>query len=336
MKTTATNRKIRVLLSAIRDDRLIPSPDFQRRLVWTNKDRRNFLKTVLDQYPFPEVYIAAGEARPDTGEGTEMLVDGQQRLTTLYQYFIGSKYLQLGKEIPPYAELPEEKKTDFLEYEVVVRDLGKISMEEIKNVFQRINATSYSPNAMEIRNERYNGEFKQFGDAVAAHPFFERHRTFSASEIRSKEDVRFALVYIITIMSTYSLTWTKSLKAIIERYNDEFDEKDDVSREIENVFNFVERCGFEDSSRAWNKADIFTLLVETHRAIEREKLPLDPDSVGARLKRFYDRVNKYASSDEGDKSAAEYYTAARQATNDRSSRITRGKIIAEVIRAGEE
>ncbi len=335
MKTTITNRKIRVLLSAIQDLRLIPSPDFPRHLVWTNKDRRNFLKTVLDRYPFPEVYIAAGEADPDTGEGAEMLVDGQQRLTTLYQYFIGSKYLQLGKEIPPYAELPEEKKTDFLEYEVVVRDLGKISMEEIKNVFQRINDTSYSPNAMEIRNERYNGEFKQFGDAVAAHPFFEAHGTFSASEIRSKEDVRFALVYIITIMSTFTHL-DKELESYIERHNDEFDEKDDVSREIENVFNFVEDCGFEDSSRAWNKADIFTLLVEAHRAIEIDKLSLDPDSVGARLKRFYDRVNKYASSDEGDKSAAEYYTAARQATNDRGSRITRGEIIADVIRAGEE
>ena len=335
MKTTATNRKIWVLLSAIRDGKLIPNPEFQRRLVWTNKDKRSFLQTVLDQYPFPEVYIATGEVDLDTGEGTEMLVDGQQRLTTLYHYFIASKYLQLGKEIPPYAELPEKKKTDFLEYEVVVRDLGTISMEEIKNVFQRINATSYSLNAMEIQNARYNGEFKQFGESVAAHHFFERHRTFNASEIRRMEDVRFALMYIITIMSTY-FNRDNEIESYLITYNDEFDEKDYVSREIDNVLKFVEDCGFEDSSRAWNKADIFTLLVETHRAIEREKLPLDPDSVGARLKRFYDRVNKYASSDEGDKSAAEYYTAARQATNDRSSRITRGKIIAEVIRAGEE
>ena len=335
MKTTATNRKIRVLLSAIRDAKLIPNPDFQRRLVWTNKDKRSFLKTVLEQYPFPEVYIAAGEVDLDTGEGTEMLVDGQQRLTTLYEYFNGSKYLQLGKEIPPYSGLTEEEKTDFLEYKVVVRDLGKISIEEIKRVFQRINATSYLLNALEIQNAQYNGEFKQFGESVAANHFFEKHRTFSASEIRRMEDVRFALVYIITIMSTY-FNRDSEIESYLITYNDEFDEKDDVSREMENVLNFVERCGFEDSSRAWNKADVFTLLVETHRAIERDKLPLDSSSVGEQPRRFYDRVDKHASSGEGDKSAAEYYTATQQGTNNRSSRITRGKTIADVIRASEE
>ena len=324
MKTTATNRKIRVLLSAMRDGKLIPNPEFQRRLVWTNKDKRSFLQTVLEQYPFPEVYIAAGEVDLDTGEGAEMLVDGQQRLTTLDQYFNGSKYLQLGKEVPPYAELPEGKKTDFLEYEVVVRDLGKISMGEIKHIFQRINATSYSLNAMEIQNARYNGEFKQFGESVAVNPFFEKHRTFSASEIRCMEDVRFTLVYIITIMSTY-FHRDNELGSYLETYNDVFDEKDDVSMEIDNVLNFVEACGFEDSSRVWHKADIFTLLVETHRAIEREKLTLNPDSVGEGLRRFYDRVNKHDSSDEGDRSVAEYYTSAIQGTNNRSSRITRGK-----------
>ena len=335
MKTTATNRKVRVLLSAIRDGKLIPNPDFQRRLVWTNKDKCNFLETVLEQYPFPEVYIAAGDVDLETGEGTEMLVDGQQRLTTLYHYFNGSKYLQLGKEIPPYSELTGEKKTDFLEYEVVVRDLGKISTEEIKNVFQRINATSYSLNAMEVRNARYNGEFKRFGESVSADPFFEKHRIFNSSEIRRMEDVRFALVYVITIMSTY-FDQANELESYLITYNDEFDEKDDVSREVEKVLNFVEACGLEDSSRAWQKADVFTLLVETHRAIEREKRSLDPDSVGERLREFYRRVNEHASSGERDTSAAEYYAAAIQGSNNRRSRITRGKIIANVIRAREE
>ena len=122
---------------------------------------------------------------------------------------------------------------------MVVRDLGKISIEEIKRVFQRINATSYLLNALEIQNARYNGEFKQFGESVAANPFFEKHRTFSASEIRRMEDVRFALVYIVTIMSTY-FNRDNELESYLITYNDEFDEKDDVGREINNVLNFVE------------------------------------------------------------------------------------------------
>jgi hypothetical protein len=51
---------------------------------------------------------------------------GQQRISTLLQYFLGSDELKLGDEIQPYAELPQEKKLQFLEYDVVVRDLGNL------------------------------------------------------------------------------------------------------------------------------------------------------------------------------------------------------------------
>jgi len=89
MRTTATNKKIRVLLTDLSDGVLIPNPEFQRRLVWTNNDKRNFLQTVLQEYPFPEIYIAAGDVDLETGRGTEMLVDGQQRMTTRQPYFNG-------------------------------------------------------------------------------------------------------------------------------------------------------------------------------------------------------------------------------------------------------
>ena len=124
MKTSGTNRKLRVLLTAIKANQLIPRPEFQRRLVWNNKHRLEFIKTVLMEFPFPEIYIASGDVNPNTGEGTEMLVDGQQRMTTLMQYFTGSQDLRLVA-LRPYSELSDVEKYAFLEYEVVVRDLWK-------------------------------------------------------------------------------------------------------------------------------------------------------------------------------------------------------------------
>src|SRR6266566_5369801 len=149
--TSGSNKSIWDILNAIRDGRLIPTPPFQRRLVWTNKDKREFIDTVLKGYPFPEIYTAQGDINLETGTGTELLVDGQQRVTTLQQYFEGSRTLRLGKDtsgkdFPRYAELSDEQKRQFLTYVVVVRNLGQISMEEIKEVFKRINATSYSLN----------------------------------------------------------------------------------------------------------------------------------------------------------------------------------------------
>ena len=51
MKASASNRRLRTLLTGIRNKTLIPNPEFQRRLVWTSKDKRNFLETVLGGYP---------------------------------------------------------------------------------------------------------------------------------------------------------------------------------------------------------------------------------------------------------------------------------------------
>ena len=332
MKTSATNRKVRVLLSAIKNGSLIPKPEFQRRLVWTNKDKRAFLKTVLQGYPFPEVYIAAGKVDLDTGEGSEMLVDGQQRLTTLYQYFTGDKDLILGNEFLPYTKLSNDEKNDFLEYEVVIRDLGSMSIDEIKEVFQRINSTTYSLNAMEINNARFNGEFKNFADELTQHSFFENKKIFSAAEIRRMLDVQFVLIFIVTIMSNY-FNRNDELEDYLKNYNDEFDIKEDLKADIEKVFMFIDSCQFKASSRVWKKADLLALLVEVYRLLIRDKKGLDSKIISQTLTDFYDQVDAADDTDEEsfNENVLAYKKSVSQATNDRGTRIKRGEIIRSIL-----
>ena len=331
MKTSATNRRVRVLLSSLQDETLIPRPEFQRRLVWSKKDKFNFVSTVLEEYPFPEVYVAAGDVNLETGQGTEMLVDGQQRLTTLNQYFRGSPEFATGGSIKPYKDLPDDEKKRFLDYEVVVRDLGNLGIDEIKKVFLRLNSTGYSLNAMEMQNARYNGEFKQFAESIASNKFFEARPVFSANDIRRMEDVRFVLTFIVTIMSTY-FHRVRELESYLKEYNDDFPEKQTLKNQILRVFEFIESCELENSSRAWQRADIFTLLVECYRSLEKDALTLDANSVAPRLKAFYKSVDEFDSSTGGDDKAARYYRAAVLASNDRSRRIERGNALAAILR----
>ena len=112
MQIAAGTRRIHSLLNGLRTGALVPDPNFQRRLVWSNKHKSAFIETVLRGYPFPEIYIAAGDVNPDTGEATEMLVDGQQRLTTLKQYVDASKDLKLSDEVycpPKFGPLPKPR-----------------------------------------------------------------------------------------------------------------------------------------------------------------------------------------------------------------------------------
>jgi hypothetical protein len=330
MKTTATNKKVRELLTRLREGKLIPRPEFQRRLVWSNKDKSAFLETVLLNYPFPEIYVASGEVDVETGEGTDLLVDGQQRLTTLYQYFTGSADLTLYGNVKPYAELLREEKEAFLQYDVVVRDLGLVEIEVLRNVFTRINATRYALNAMEIHNSRFEGEFKAFGEQFAQRPFFENHRVFSASEIRRMQDARFALTIGATALSTY-FNRDDELEEYLKRYNDDFPMRSDLERELDVVLEFIDLMNVSPTSRIWKKGDLFTAIIEIHAATFKRQKVLLPLRIAPVLSDFYGKVDDPVARGEADSDPSRYYKAALQASNDRSSRATRGEIVRRLL-----
>jgi uncharacterized protein with ParB-like and HNH nuclease domain len=333
MKTSATNRKLRLLLTGIQNETLIPRPEFQRRLVWSNKHKLAFLKTVLDQFPFPEIYIASGEVDSATGEGDEMLVDGQQRITTLYQYFKASPDLRLDTKTKPYLGLTEAEKLAFLEYEVVIRDLGKLPIPDILEVFRRINSTNYALNSMEVHNARFDGEFKEFGEELASLPFFEQTRFFSAQEIKRMNDTKFCLSLVATFMGGY-FNRDDELETYLEKYNEDFDQKAELSQQFNTIADFIQRCDFDGKSRVWKKADFFSLFIELHRALFKRNIQINPAQVSQRLKNFYAQVNDEPGSlgddDQNDRFPV-YAKAALQASNDRGNRIRRGEIVQWVL-----
>ena len=335
MKTSAENRRIRQLLSGIQSGEIRPRPDFQRNLVWSNKDKVKFLDTVLRGYPFPEIYLATGEVNLQTAEGTEMLVDGQQRITTLHQYFTGFNGLKLISEITPYRDLIRSDQSAFLNYEVAVRHLGIIGTDEIREVFRRINSTAYSLNAMEIHNARYNGPLKQCADEISQGQFFETHSMFSASDIRRMRDIVYSITVLISMLSTY-FNRDDEIEAYLERYNDEFPEDKSIRERFYGTTAFINDCCFPANSRAWKKADLLVLIVELDRILNKEGETLDPQSVGATVEQFYRRVEEEFANTSGDDALQTYFKTTVQATNDRSSRVNRGRILRAVILSTKE
>lgn len=332
MKTSADNRRVRQILTGVKNGTIIPRPEFQRNLVWSNKDKLAFLDTVLRGYPFPEIYVALTEVDLETAEGAEMLVDGQQRVTTLYQYFTGSDALKLSANIPPYRELLTDAQTDFMNYEVAVRNLGVVSIDIVKEIFKRINATSYALNAMEINNARYNGALKIAADKIASDQIFNAHRTFSQRELQRMRNTVYALTIIITMISTY-FHRDDEIENYLDMYNDEFPMFDDVIARFSNVREFIESLNLTDKSRAWKKTDLLVLIIELDRALNREKIDLDPDVVGPALESFYNRVDAELSEPSGDEDLQAYFRTTVQATNDRASRSARGRVVRKVLLA---
>jgi hypothetical protein len=64
--------------------RLELRPPFQRKPVWTNKQRSFLIESILMDIPIPEVYVQVTLA--DDGSEQFGVVDGQQRLRTILQF----------------------------------------------------------------------------------------------------------------------------------------------------------------------------------------------------------------------------------------------------------
>jgi len=327
MKTASNNKKVREIISLVKEGKLIPKPEFQRRLVWSRADKNHFIDTILRGYPFPEIYLADGEVDLQTGEGTQLLVDGLQRVNTLVQYFTGDSDLKLTS-VPSYSNLTGDEKKDFLQYDIAVRDLGNVSKEEIIDVFRRLNSTKYSLLDIEVSNAVYSGALKKFADEVSLNPFFERHTVFNALDYKRMGDLRYVLTVICTLLTGY-FNRDDEFEELLDRYNDEFPLEKDIRERIQNVLTFIEECGFEQSLRLWRKADLFTLIVEIDNALNIKRLKLQPGEVVETIQKFLSAINSKVN--EGSLAHAVYYKAALQATNDKINRIRRGFIIGELL-----
>lgn len=330
--------RISTLISEVGDGSLIPKPEFQRRLVWTDRHRRSFIETVLRNFPFPEIYIATIAVDAKTGKSTRILVDGQQRISTLRSYFLGEASLKLGKEIPPFDELSPEARRRFLQYQVTVRDLGELRMKTVKEIYRRINSTNYALNAMETLFAQHDGPFRSFCEWVAEHPFFNERDTFKESDKRRMFDLSFAITLVISIVQGYPHR-NDQHEEFLSKYNAAFPQEKKLRAEFEALCEMIASFELPASSRAWRQIDLLTLLSETHHALYKDRLDLESQVVGKRLKGFYADVDRFDESQKEDSPSADfaphvmaYLKAATRASTDKYSRVERGRIIESILK----
>jgi len=97
--------KIIELYNRLSSGILITDPDFQRNLVWRKSHKYNFIETILNNYPFPEIYIASSEMDIETLESKEVVVDGQQRLNSIMEYIKSEGDFKSQRKVKTFKEL---------------------------------------------------------------------------------------------------------------------------------------------------------------------------------------------------------------------------------------
>ncbi len=326
----ATNKKVLEIFNMMKDGSLILRPRFQRKLVWNNAHKENFIETILMKLPFPEIYLATGEIDLELPKSTTLVVDGQQRLSTIYQYITGAKEFII-KRINTFSGLSAEEKTDFYNYPIVIRDLGRVDDATIKEIFKRINSVQYALNAVEIENALYEGEFittaKEITqkDKVVSNLF----DVFSEAEFSRMKDIEFILLVMSTIEEKGYFGGYSLVDTYVKQYDSLYPNEELMKGNIRQVFKLISDSQLEPDSIWFRKSSFFTMVVELLKYhITKGFLP-DSSSTSTMLRHFEEQVYNSKTLDISTNRFAEYYYYTFQGTNGITGRNVRGKLLAE-------
>ena len=126
-------------------NRLDVQPDYQRSKVWSDDLRRELINTVRNQWPMGLIMLNV-EEKPDS-QGTSVryfdVVDGQQRLSSLFEFLAGEQQWTKGvgkksSNFVSYGTLSEAAQDSIKDYQVPVARLEGYRTDEILEIFSRL------------------------------------------------------------------------------------------------------------------------------------------------------------------------------------------------------
>ncbi|MEH2217217.1 MAG: DUF262 domain-containing protein [Nostoc sp.] len=327
----ATNKKVLDLFNMMKTGTLILAPSFQRKLVWNDAHKEKFIETILLKIPFPEIYLADGEIDLDTQTSKTLVVDGQQRLSTIYQYVTASPEFSI-KNISKFEKLSTQEKTDFFDYTVVVRDLGRIPESEIREVFKRINSVQYALNAIEISNSLYEGEFITTAkDILENNALFTSLEVFSEGEFSRMKDLEYVLLVMSTIEEGGYFTSDKEVKTYVEKYNNEYPNKELMSNNFNEASKLIIGSNLPPDSLWIKKSSLFTLIVELIKIKNKYGYLPKEQALAHALKSLEEELHINKKEDVSKNMFAQYYYYTHQGTASRKGRNVRGQVISKIL-----
>ena len=155
MRLTKTDPDLVSLVRRIQEGELDLQPDFQRDEIWDNPRRQRLIDTILRAWYVPAIHIVVDS------EGEDVVLDGQQRLAAIRDFF-ANKIKINGSTEPPderirqldgltYEKLPADVRRAVNGFSISVIKLDDYETQEPNELFFRLNQ-SYNLTPPEKRN----------------------------------------------------------------------------------------------------------------------------------------------------------------------------------------
>ncbi|WP_316824719.1 DUF262 domain-containing protein [Pedobacter miscanthi] len=194
MKRQPSTQQITWFLDLDRNGQLDLNPPYQRKSVWSPKDRRFFLDTIFRNYPTPPIFIH--RSLSDQGVAKYHVVDGKQRLETILSFAknkiaLDPTFGDINLNSKKFNDLLMEDKRKFWDYTLVVDFIETIDGANIEEVFDRVNRNSRNLQPQELRHARYNGWFITEAENESEDDFWWDVRVNSSAKEKRMRNVQF-------------------------------------------------------------------------------------------------------------------------------------------------
>lgn len=221
LATQSLDLSIDALVSRIDRSTLILQPEFQRDYVWTSGKASQLVESVLLRIPLPIVYLS------ETEDSDWEVVDGQQRLTSLYSFVRGQfpdgAVFRLGKlhvrddlRGKAFRDLPRTDQNALLNYTLRAIILNKESHPDLKfEVFERLNCGSVQLKDAELRNCMYRGPYNDMLAELSENDFLLKIRR--AERPHKRMDDRQLILRFLAMKRNSHLNYRGAMKQFMNR-----------------------------------------------------------------------------------------------------------------------
>jgi hypothetical protein len=315
-------------------------PPYQRKSVWNLAFRQYFVETVLFQYPSPAIFLYRTIAA-DTGVESYSVVDGKQRLETLFRFAADDFALSERSQIEAlrgktFSQIGDYKSV-FWSYPVTIEYIPNVEDNTLNNIFDRINRNTIRLTSQELRHARFNGRFISTAERLAEYvsevsPDVPRIVTPSRQQMKDVELLADILLMLEGGPRGFSIT---DLDAAFSERDDEWDNETVIERRFRATFELINTVLNEGgginlrTSRLRNQADYYSLFGAVDSIVTGGGA-IDIGQAAHRLARFVEAVDDDHRR-EADASLSDYYVAARSASNDTGPRRLRIETLRRVI-----
>ncbi|OGJ67708.1 hypothetical protein A2947_03250 [Candidatus Peribacteria bacterium RIFCSPLOWO2_01_FULL_54_110] len=249
-----------------REPKIDPKPEYQRSPVWSRKQKQLLIDTILRDLDIPKFYL-----RDLTdGQYESEVVDGQQRLRAIWGFRKGE--FSLDKDADPvngveiagltYDNLPEDLKDAFDSYSLDVVILQDCSLEEVEEMFVRLQNGS-TLRAAEKRNA-LPGQMKYFIRKVAQHSLFQ-HCGFKNKRFQF-DHVAAQCMLLEKEGEPRNIKNEDLNKLYLD--NQEFDEESSEAKRLQRVLNFLDKA-FPESTPELERYNVISTYLLASMLLSR-------------------------------------------------------------------